>query len=356
MTARAHGTLACYVHGADGIGDGSGCRCDPCRRANAAYERARKRRAAPPYVDATEAREHVAWLAAHGVGLKRVAEKSGVSHGTLSKLVYGSDRRGPSTRIRPTTRDAIIAVKPSDGAPGSRIPAAPTHANVARLIDAGWSKMAISAAIGQGGKSLQLGDRWVTRRNAEAIRVLLDQEPPARQAGGARATVDRARDAVRVARQRAEGRLAAVPAAPERRYDVQTFLDHLGLTAGNLNTFYGVHFDRYPDGLTVTVAERWCARAGVTVAEVWPPSLDLPALDEGAMFPAAQCRRPDVPPRIFFADPRDRETIAAAKAVCATCRHRAECAEWAARHGEVGVWGGTTEDDRRHLVDGRATA
>jgi WhiB family redox-sensing transcriptional regulator len=40
----------------------------------------------------------------------------------------------------------------------------------------------------------------------------------------------------------------------------------------------------------------------------------------------------------------------AAKAVCALCRVRAECLEWAMVTGQdSGVWGGLSEDERRAL-------
>jgi WhiB family redox-sensing transcriptional regulator len=40
----------------------------------------------------------------------------------------------------------------------------------------------------------------------------------------------------------------------------------------------------------------------------------------------------------------------AAKAVCATCPVRPECLEWALATGQdSGVWGGTSEEERRAL-------
>ncbi|MGH8909679.1 MAG: WhiB family transcriptional regulator [Egibacteraceae bacterium] len=39
-----------------------------------------------------------------------------------------------------------------------------------------------------------------------------------------------------------------------------------------------------------------------------------------------------------------------AKRVCAGCEVRADCLDWALKTGqEAGVWGGTTEDERRAL-------
>jgi WhiB family redox-sensing transcriptional regulator len=39
-----------------------------------------------------------------------------------------------------------------------------------------------------------------------------------------------------------------------------------------------------------------------------------------------------------------------AKAVCASCPVRVQCLDWALATGQdAGIWGGTTEDDRRTL-------
>lgn len=51
---------------------------------------------------------------------------------------------------------------------------------------------------------------------------------------------------------------------------------------------------------------------------------------------------------IFF--PERGETTAAAKAVCATCPVKAECLDYAVRnHENYGIWGGTSERERRQL-------
>jgi len=63
------------------------------------------------------------------------------------------------------------------------------------------------------------------------------------------------------------------------------------------------------------------------------------------------CQRSD--PELFFpvapAGPAAAQ-IAQAKDVCATCQVRQECLEFALESGQkFGVWGGTTEDERRAL-------
>jgi WhiB family redox-sensing transcriptional regulator len=47
--------------------------------------------------------------------------------------------------------------------------------------------------------------------------------------------------------------------------------------------------------------------------------------------------------------------IAEAKAVCALCPVKTECLEWALAMGVDGVWGGTSDEERRAIKQ-RATA
>ena len=58
----------------------------------------------------------------------------------------------------------------------------------------------------------------------------------------------------------------------------------------------------------------------------------------------------DPTPDLWFVAPSDRHGIAAAKAVCTRCPVAAEClAEAMANPSIVGVWGGTTENQRAKL-------
>jgi WhiB family redox-sensing transcriptional regulator len=65
----------------------------------------------------------------------------------------------------------------------------------------------------------------------------------------------------------------------------------------------------------------------------------------------AACR--DVDPELFFpvsASGASVPQIEEAKQVCRTCPVRAACLRWALERGEnAGVWGGTTEDERRSV-------
>lgn len=55
---------------------------------------------------------------------------------------------------------------------------------------------------------------------------------------------------------------------------------------------------------------------------------------------------------IFFKDANEagyRHYSEEAKKFCKTCPYVAECLEWALKNNEMGVWGGTTERERRML-------
>lgn len=63
----------------------------------------------------------------------------------------------------------------------------------------------------------------------------------------------------------------------------------------------------------------------------------------------AACRGLDT--EIFYPIPEDEEAEMAAKAICETCPVREACLEYALGSRErEGVWGGTTERERRRIV------
>lgn len=180
---RAHGTRACYVFGPQPGQDRSlGCRCEPCKNANRAYARDRLRAQsrpdealAPAYVSAAPARDHLRWLQERGVGLRTVADVSGVGRSSLQQIASG--RR---TKATPQVIERILAVKAVPRGT-SLVDAAPTWQLIDRLLAAGWTRAAIAGEIGQDGRRLQLQTDRVTAENARrvadlAARVLTDDE------------------------------------------------------------------------------------------------------------------------------------------------------------------------------------
>lgn len=318
---RSHGSYACYVWGPEpGCIPGRGCRCDDCRAAASAHLKAAKQRTAPAYVASTRARAHVRDLQAACVGLKTIASTAGISHGAMTKLVYGGPGdRPPSRRIKRETEQAILAVTPADARDGAAaIPAATYNDVLDRLRARGWTNSSIGRAIGATPTNLLARGEHVTAGRLRAVRDLLDQPvpvPPTRTGRNARAwelamawnnrDLDaEARDAARRAAQ-----------AEERA--------------------------RY--------------RAKAAARDDALPVIDLAALATQEWRQRAACRLvPDGQRWIFWPGKGDPQAIAAARTVCSSCPVATDCVAHAVAAGEHGVWGGTTDKDRQAMRMGRA--
>lgn len=286
MPGRVCGNRAKYVF--------DKCRCDLCTAANREYVRVAAQRIEPAYVRADEARAHIKELADVGVGLKQIAKASGISTGSLSKLVYSSRDRGPSARIRKTTADKIMAITPADQAAGARRPAGPTWQMLDEMIAAGVPKTVIAQAVGQTGPGLQLSRDTVTARNARAVAAL----HAAWKSGGV--------DLVRRDRWGNVTHIKATPAPTRRPADISDLVTALAEIVELRNE------------------QPWRANAA--------------------------CR--SRPQYLWFPGAHDREVVAAGIAICRACLVRGECR--AAMFDErVGTYGGLTAGRRRSL---RATA
>jgi WhiB family redox-sensing transcriptional regulator len=88
---------------------------------------------------------------------------------------------------------------------------------------------------------------------------------------------------------------------------------------------------------------------------------DLPPAEQAARlewWQSAACQEAD-PDMFFPVSPagRGRDEAARAKAICAACQVRRQCLQFAlATHQAHGVWGGTTEEERRLSVPVEAGA
>lgn len=293
---REHGTYACYVWGPEsGCLPGRGCRCEQCSEARRAHEKARRGSVAPAYVDATRAREHVEWLGTQGVGLKAITRNTGVSGGTLCKLIYGQGGKAPSKRIKKATEDKLLAVTPADASDGARVDKAPMLADIATLKARGWTQSAIARAIGMEhiGNLMPRGPQ-VSAGKARAVHALLDEPVPARRSR------------------------------------------------------WGTHEVAQPEPSEPNEALAEVVAARREVEEL--PVID-PEVFEAEWRRRAACRTIPGPERwIFWAEPTDTQAITAAKDVCSHCSVRDECLAYAIEAGEQGVWGGTTDDERAYLI------
>lgn len=128
------------------------------------------------FVPAEAARRHLTALGAEGIGLNTVAGLSGVSHGSLSKILYGEPRRGrpPSRRIRRQTAERILAVSVEQASGGQRVDAGPTWALVEELVAAGYTRAELARLLGStaSSPSLQIGRRLVRASTARAVEAL----------------------------------------------------------------------------------------------------------------------------------------------------------------------------------------
>lgn len=57
----------------------------------------------------------------------------------------------------------------------------------------------------------------------------------------------------------------------------------------------------------------------------------------------------DEDPELFFPESGQVTQISEARSVCASCSIRMACLSYALRHGVEGVWGATTEEERRAM-------
>lgn len=174
-----HGTHACYVL--------DRCRCIPCAVANTDYERDRAKRHAygqfDTFTDAQPVRVHVLGLMMQGVGLKTISRTSGVSTGTLGKLIYGhprpDDTRRFTRRVLRETAEKLLAVTEDALAPSRNIPV-PIGASrrVQALIACGWSVQLLAARSGVDRQRLDAvvkGGRDTTVRTVTDVTAMFEE-------------------------------------------------------------------------------------------------------------------------------------------------------------------------------------
>ena len=161
---REHGSRARYV---------AGCRCLPCRAANARYasRRAVLRLAGRDngIVDARPVRAHLRKLSRWGVGRRTVAELARVSPTVIQQI-----RRGQRHHCRAETARRICGVTAAAVCGSSPVDAAATWRLLEKLIEDGYTKRQIAVWLGSQAKcpQLQLRRDRVTAANARKVRAL----------------------------------------------------------------------------------------------------------------------------------------------------------------------------------------
>lgn len=119
------------------------------REAKARWARRRRRLIGygqwQPFVDAQPAREHILAVRATGMGLRTIANHTGVSVATLDHLIYGNKPHPPAVQIRTESARALLAYWPTlddyDG--GSVIDATGTRRRLQALAMTGWPVAAL---------------------------------------------------------------------------------------------------------------------------------------------------------------------------------------------------------------------
>ena len=134
-----HGSRGRYVH--------DRCRCRECRRANAAYSRARRKRdrveGPDPLIDGQAVAAHVRALSRQGMGAPSVADAAGVARRTVWRVASQA-----MPRVRRSIAERILAVDVGAAADGCRIDARPTRRLIRELLRAGFTGRELAGRLG----------------------------------------------------------------------------------------------------------------------------------------------------------------------------------------------------------------
>lgn len=159
---RAHGDRLRYM---------AGCRCLPCRCANARYEQqrlaARRRGEWNGLVPAGPVRAHLRKLSAAGVGYKTAADAASVARSVVAKILRGERRQ-----IRAQNAKRLLAVTPAARADHSTVSAARTWRRIHQLLEEGFSKARLARELGMRTPALQIGKTRVLARTELAVEKL----------------------------------------------------------------------------------------------------------------------------------------------------------------------------------------
>ena len=153
--AKAHGTRVKYL---------GGCRCLPCRAANAGYEcrRLQARRSGDwnGLIPAGRARQHLLALSSAGVGRRTVADIAGVPQSLLHRI-----RSGRRRRIRALTARRILLVSRTAMNDARLVPAGRAWRMIERLVEEGFTRAEIARRLGYHSRALQLNRTRITARS-----------------------------------------------------------------------------------------------------------------------------------------------------------------------------------------------
>jgi hypothetical protein len=133
-----------------------GCRCYPCAAARSRYDENRTKAITAgtwqPWTDATPVREHLAHLRSCGMGLRTIADLSGIDRKRLQAVLGGRPERGtpPQTKVRPDLAVAVLAVDVSleTLAPATLMGPVGTRRRCHALVARGWPQQHLANHVG----------------------------------------------------------------------------------------------------------------------------------------------------------------------------------------------------------------
>lgn len=159
---RPHGVRLRYM---------AGCRCDPCRRANTAYEteraKARKQGDWNGIVSADRARAHLKALSRNGIGRRAVQAATDIADTVLSEIIAGR-----KTHIRARTERLILGVTKQQAADRALISSRRSQQLIRELLDEEYTEAFLAKRLGYKNRYLQFHGPRITVRNAERIKRL----------------------------------------------------------------------------------------------------------------------------------------------------------------------------------------
>lgn len=159
---RSHGDRLRYM---------AGCRCLPCRCANARYEQqrlaARRRGEWNGLVSAGPARAHLRKLSHAGVGYKTAADAASVARSVVAKIVQGQ-----RSQIRAQTAKRLLEITADARADHSTVPAAKTWRRINQLLEEGFTKTRLARELGMRTPALQISKTRVLACTELAVEKL----------------------------------------------------------------------------------------------------------------------------------------------------------------------------------------
>lgn len=157
--SQRHGTRLKYK---------AGCRCLPCRAANARYEATRTKGrdtgGQNSLVSAEAARQHILKLSMQGVGRRALAAASDVAEKVIANI-----RSGKQLNIRRNTEERLLAINNQAPSDGALVRANVAWRQIRRLLAEGFSKAELARRLGYQSPSLQFGKTRIRARTAAQV-------------------------------------------------------------------------------------------------------------------------------------------------------------------------------------------